>query len=87
MIATGEQHSVREFCRLAFRYAGIELEFHGEGLEEKGTDKATGRVLVEVSEDFYRPTDVVNLGVTPPRHVENWAGTRRRLRLKSWFVS
>lgn len=61
VIATGEQHSVREFCQLAFRYAGIELEFRGEGLEEKGIDKATGRVIVEVSEDFYRPTDVVNL--------------------------
>ena len=56
VIATGEQHSVREFCQLAFRYAGIELEFRGEGLEEKGIDKATGRVLIEVSEDFYRPT-------------------------------
>lgn len=61
VIATGEQHSVREFCQLAFHYAGIELEFRGEGLEEKGIDKATGRVLIEVSEDFYRPTDVVNL--------------------------
>ena len=58
VIATGEQHSVREFCQLAFRYAGIELEFRGEGLEEKGIDKATGRVIVEVSEDFYRPTAV-----------------------------
>ena len=48
VIATGEQHSVREFCQLAFHYAGIELEFRGEGLEEKGIDKATGRVLVEV---------------------------------------
>ena len=52
VIATGEQHSVREFCQLAFHYAGIELEFRGEGLEEKGIDKATGRVLIEVSEDF-----------------------------------
>lgn len=47
VIATGEQHSVREFCQLAFHYAGIELEFRGEGLEEKGIDKATGRVLIE----------------------------------------
>jgi len=61
VIATGVQHSVREFCLLAFREAGIELEFRGEGPEEKGYDKATGRVLVEVSPDFYRPTDVVNL--------------------------
>ena len=67
VIATGEQHSVREFCQLAFRYAGIELEFRGEGLEEKGIDKATGRVIVEVSEDFYRLTDVVNLWGDPTK--------------------
>ena len=61
VVATGEQHSVREFCQLAFREAGIELRFEGEGIDEKGIDTATGRVLVEVSPDFYRPTDVVNL--------------------------
>ncbi len=61
VIATGEQHSVREFCTLAFRRAGIELRFEGEGENEKGIDVKTGRVLVEVSPDFYRPTDVVNL--------------------------
>ena len=61
VIATGEQHTVREFCTLAFHYVGIELEWQGEGMDEKGIDKATGKVLVEVSPDFYRPTDVVNL--------------------------
>ncbi len=61
VIATGVQHSVREFCELAFRHVGIELEFVGEGIEEKGIDKATGKVLIEVSPEFYRPTDVVNL--------------------------
>lgn len=67
VIATGVQHSVREFCQLAFHEAGIELEFVGEGAEEKGIDKATGRVLVEVSPDFYRPTDVVNLWGDPTK--------------------
>jgi GDPmannose 4,6-dehydratase len=67
VIATGEQHSVREFCQLAFRFAGIELEFTGEGMDEKGIDKATGKVLVEVSPDFYRPTDVVNLWGDPTK--------------------
>ena len=67
VIATGEQHSVREFCYLAFKYAGIELEFKGEGIDEKGYDKATGKVLVEVSPDFYRPTDVVNLWGDPTK--------------------
>ncbi len=61
VIATGRQHSVRDFCREAFRCAGMELEFTGEGPGEKGIDKKTGRVMVEVSEEFYRPTDVVNL--------------------------
>lgn len=67
VIATGVQHSVREFCYYAFKHAGIELEFKGEGMEEKGYDKATGKVLVEVSPDFYRPTDVVNLWGDPTK--------------------
>ena len=67
VIATGKQHSVREFCQLAFHYAGIELEFQGEGADERGIDKATGKVLVEVSPDFYRPTDVVNLWGDPSK--------------------
>lgn len=67
VIATGEQHSVREFCQLAFKYVGIELEFQGEGMEEKGIDKATGSVLIEVSPEFYRPTDVVNLWGDPTK--------------------
>lgn len=61
VIATGVQHTVREFATLAFHYAGIEIDWQGEGAEEKGIDKKTGKVLVEVSPDFYRPTDVVNL--------------------------
>ena len=67
VIATGVQHSVREFCQLAFKYVGIELEFKGDGIDEKGIDCATGRVLVEVSPDFYRPTDVVNLWGDPTK--------------------
>ena len=67
VIATGVQHSVREFCYLAFKHVGIDLEFIGEGAEEKGVDKKTGRILVEVSPDFYRPTDVVNLWGDPSK--------------------
>lgn len=67
VIATGEQHSVREFCLLAFKRAGIELEFIGEGENEKGINKATGKVVIEVSPDFYRPTDVVNLWGDPTK--------------------
>lgn len=70
VIATGVQHSVREFCYLAFKHAGIELEFQGKGIDEKGYDKATGKCLVEVSKDFYRPTDVVNLWGDPTKAKE-----------------
>ena len=74
VIATGVQHTVREFTQLAFHYVGIELEWKGEGLEEKGIDRADGRVLVEVSREFYRPTDVVNLcgDPTKARTVLGW---------------
>ncbi|MFA4053769.1 GDP-mannose 4,6-dehydratase [Duncaniella muris] len=67
VIATGEQHSVREFCLYAFRRAGIELRFEGEGADEKGIDVKTGKVVIEVSPDFYRPTDVVNLWGDPSK--------------------
>lgn len=78
VIATGEQHSVREFCTLAFRRAGIELRFEGEGENEKGIDVRTGRVLVEVSPDFYRPTDVVNLLGDPAKAREKLGWNPRK---------
>ena len=61
VIATGENHSVREFVDLAFHYAGIDLEWRGKGLEEKGVDKKTGRVLVAVDPRFFRPAEVEQL--------------------------
>ena len=83
VIATGVQHSVREFTQLAFRHAGIELEFKGEGINEVGIcvkdNRASitnnqspitsleGQTVVRVSEDFYRPTDVVNLWGDPTK--------------------
>jgi GDPmannose 4,6-dehydratase len=72
VIATGEQHSVREFTYAAFKAAGIELRFEGEGMDEKGIcvkgpADLVGKVLVEVSPDFYRPTDVVNLWGDPTK--------------------
>jgi GDPmannose 4,6-dehydratase len=74
VIATGEQHTVREFCEISFKYAGIDLEFKGEGADEKGIDKKTGKILVEVSPEFFRPTDVVNLLGNPSkaRDVLGW---------------
>ncbi len=67
VIATGEQHSVREFAELAFRRVGINLRWEGEGKNEKGIDSATGKTIIEVSPDFYRPTDVVNLLGNPEK--------------------
>ena len=81
VIATGVQHSVRDFCYYAFKHVGVELEFVGEGAEEKGIIKrldpqspaianaqlAVGDVLIEVSADFFRPTDVVNLWGDPSK--------------------
>ncbi len=61
VIATGEQHSVRDFAARAFRENGIEIEWRGTGIDEKGIDVRTGAVVIEVSPEFYRPTDVVNL--------------------------
>ncbi|RLG11869.1 GDP-mannose 4,6-dehydratase [Candidatus Pacearchaeota archaeon] len=58
VIATGETHSVREFVELAFKYAGYEIIWEGKELDEKGRDKKTGKILVEVSKEFYRPAEV-----------------------------
>ena len=61
VIATGEQYSVRDFCNIAFQEVGITLKWEGKGIEEKGIDASTGKVIIEVSPAFFRPTDVVNL--------------------------
>ena len=61
VIATGEQHSVREFTERAFAHVGIELRWQGEGVGEQGIDQATGRVLVEVDPKYFRPTEVETL--------------------------
>lgn len=61
VIATGQMHSVREFCTLAFKEAGIEIEWQGKGVDEKGIDRKTGKVLVEVDPKYFRPTEVEQL--------------------------
>jgi GDP-mannose 4,6-dehydratase len=61
VIATGEQHSVREFTERAFAHVGIELRWQGEGVQEQGIDQATGRVLVEVDPKYFRPAEVETL--------------------------
>lgn len=67
VIATGVQHTVREFTTLAFKHNGINLEWKGQGMEEKGYDKQSGKMLVSVNEAWFRPTDVVNLWGDPTK--------------------
>lgn len=78
VVATGETHSVREFADLAFREAGLELEWHGTGLEEKGVEARTGRVLVEVDPRYFRPTEV-ELLLGDPSKAERLLGWKRRV--------
>ena len=78
VIATGEQHSVREFCQLAFREAGIELEFRGEGVDEKGYDRKTGEAVIEVDPRYFRPAEVETLLGDPTKAKEKlgWNPTK-----------
>ena len=78
VIATGEYHSVREFTTLAFRRAGIELEWQGEGVNEKGIDKATGKVLVEVDPKYFRPCEVEQLLGNPTKAKEKLGWNPRK---------
>ncbi len=78
VIATGENHSVREFATLAFREAGIELEWHGAGVDEKGVETKTGRVLVEIDPRYFRPTEVDFL-LGDPSKAERLLGWKRKV--------
>lgn len=78
VIATGEMHTVREFATLAFHHVGIELEWKGEGVDEKGIDKATGKVIVEVDPKYFRPCEVEQLlgDPTKARNLLGWNPTK-----------
>jgi GDPmannose 4,6-dehydratase len=80
VIATGETHTVREFTTLAFKEAGIELEWQGEGVDEKGIDRATGKTVVEIDPKYFRPTEVeILLGdPTKAKEVLGWNPTRTK---------
>jgi GDPmannose 4,6-dehydratase len=67
VIATGEMHTVREFCALAFKEAGIDIEWQGQGVNEKGVDKKTGKTLIEVDPKYFRPTEVEQLMGDPAK--------------------
>lgn len=78
VIATGEMHTVREFVELAFKNVGIEIEWNAQGVEEKGLNKATGEVIVEIDPKFFRPTEVDQLlgDPTKARTLLGWNPTR-----------
>lgn len=75
VISTGETHTVREFCELAFHEAGLDLQWVGKGLDEKGIDRKTGKVLVSISKDYFRPSEVDLLLGNPEKAKEqlHWA--------------
>ena len=78
VVATGGQYSVRDFCTRAFKRAGIELRWEGTGVEEKGIDAKTGKIVVEVSPEFFRPTDVVTLLGNPAKTKEKLGWNPRK---------
>ena len=69
---------MREFCQLAFKEAGIDIEFKGQGVDEKGYDKATGKVLIEVDPKYFRPAEVETLlgDPTKAKSVLGWNPTK-----------
>ena len=84
VIATGEQHSVREFCELAFRYVGFELYWQGEEENEKGIDRKTGKVLVEDLPISIVPPMWLIFGEIHRKRDVSWGGIRKRLLLSNW---
>lgn len=81
VVSTGETHEVREFVELAFKAAGIELEWSGEGVDEKAVDKATGKVVVSVNPQFFRPAEV-ELLLGNPAKAEEKLGWKRKVSFK-----
>ena len=78
VIATGEMHTVREFCELAFKEVGINICWKGEGINEKGIDAETGNTLIEVDPQYFRPTEVEQLLGNPTKAIEKlgWNPTK-----------
>ena len=90
VIATGEMHTVREFCELAFKEVGINIRWEGEGIDEKGIDEKTNQVLIEVDPQYFRPTEVDQLLGDPTKAIEKlgWNPTQTPFKtlVKEWFV-
>jgi GDPmannose 4,6-dehydratase len=78
VLATGETHSIREFCELAFKEIGIELKWQGTGVGETGVNAATGKVMVKVNPEFFRPSEV-DLLLGNPSKAESVLGWSRKV--------
>ncbi len=78
VLATGETHSIREFCELAFKEIGVDIEWQGSGVDEKGVDKATGKALITINPDFFRPAEV-DLLLGNPALAETELGWSRKV--------
>jgi len=81
VIATGETHTVREFVELSFKEVGIDIEWQGAGIDEKGVDNSTGKVLVEIDEKYFRPAEV-ELLLGDPSKAEKELGWKRQVSFK-----
>ena len=78
VLATNETHTVREFAELSFREVGVDIEWRGNGVEEKGYDTKTGRLLVDVEPRYFRPAEVELLWGNPSK-AERELGWRRKV--------
>jgi GDPmannose 4,6-dehydratase len=77
VLATGETHSIREFCELAFKEIGIDIKWQGKGVEEKGVDTKTGKILIAINPAFFRPAEVDLLLGNPARAEKELGWTRK----------
>ena len=84
VVATGEMTTVREFAARAFKHAGMELEFKGEGVEEHGVEKATGKTLLRVHPRYFRPAEVEQLLGNPAKALEQLKWNPRQTSLQCW---
>ncbi len=79
VLATGQTTTVRDFLRMAFEHAGIEIEFEGRGEKEIARNRSNGNIVMRVDPAYYRPTEVELLIGTPERPTKQWVGSRRYL--------
>ena len=78
VLATGETHTIREFCEVAFKEIGVHLKWQGEGVEEKGLDSSSGKVLIKINPEFFRPAEV-DILLGNPKKAETVLGWERKV--------